>query len=229
MKKLLLACFIFLSFSLSAQVVGISQWVLKHGDQTPELPGVYGTQGVPGVNNRPGARIGSVSWKDNSGNLWLFGGKGYTANSPNYLNELWKYDPLINQWAWMQGGYSTYGIYGSKGTAATINRPGARYASSSWTDGAGNFWLYGGYGYTASGGTGRLNDLWYYNTSTNLWTWMTGDSSLNVYGNYGSIGVPSSNNKPGSRVDATCWIDQTGNLCLLEVKGMQHLLGAIIC
>jgi len=41
--------------------------------------------------NVPGARYGSFSWIDVSGELWLFGGSGYDASgSWNDLNDLWK-------------------------------------------------------------------------------------------------------------------------------------------
>ena len=40
-------------------------------DQT----GTYGTRGMPDAANVPGARDGSISWTDESGNLWLFGGE----------------------------------------------------------------------------------------------------------------------------------------------------------
>jgi hypothetical protein len=49
-------------------------------------PGVYGTLGVPALGNIPGGRSDAVSWTDNSGNFWLFGGF-YGSN------ELWEYQP----------------------------------------------------------------------------------------------------------------------------------------
>ena len=47
----------------------------------------------------------SVSWNDTSGNLWLFGGFGYTINGYDayrYFNDLWEYDLSSNQWTWMK-------------------------------------------------------------------------------------------------------------------------------
>jgi hypothetical protein len=35
--------------------------------------GIYGTKTSPAVANVVGSRQGSLSWKDASGNLWLFG------------------------------------------------------------------------------------------------------------------------------------------------------------
>jgi len=38
--------------------------------------------------------------------------------------------------------------------------PGARQDAVSWTDSAGNLWLFGGYGVDSLGNTGNHNDLW---------------------------------------------------------------------
>ena len=65
-------------------------------------------------------------------------------------------------WTWMSGSgtINNPGVYGTMGSPAGTNVPGARYGSVSWTDSAGDLWLFGGYGYDGSGGFGRLNDLW---------------------------------------------------------------------
>ena len=39
--------------------------------------GNYGTLGVPSLSNLPEAREDMISWIDNYGNFWLFGGTGY--------------------------------------------------------------------------------------------------------------------------------------------------------
>lgn len=36
---------------------------------------------------------------------------------------------------------------------------------------------------------GRLNDLWYYSLTSNLWTWVFGTSGEDAVGVYGAIGV----------------------------------------
>jgi hypothetical protein len=56
------------------------------------VPGVCGTLGVPAAGNVPGDRSEAVSWTDNSGNLWLFGGQATDcANIGGELNDLWAY------------------------------------------------------------------------------------------------------------------------------------------
>ena len=51
-------------------------------------------QGSPDPSNVPGARAGTVSWRDPSGSFWLFGGGGYdAAGGDGLLNDLWRFRP----------------------------------------------------------------------------------------------------------------------------------------
>ena len=105
--------------------------------------GVYGTLGVPAAGNIPGGRYDAASWADSSGHFWLFGGQVVNANgNSGILNDLWEFDPSMNQWTWM-GGSSTGqpGVYGTLGVPAAGNIPGGREGAASWTDSSGNFWL----------------------------------------------------------------------------------------
>jgi N-acetylneuraminic acid mutarotase len=56
--------------------------------------GVYGTLGMAAPTNIPGGRDSAVSWRDASGNLWLFGGNGIDSKGTGaWLNDLWEYNP----------------------------------------------------------------------------------------------------------------------------------------
>jgi hypothetical protein len=103
--------------------------------------------------------------------------------------------------------------YGVKGVAAVTNVPGARDTGVSWTDADGKMWLFGGVGYTASGG-GRLNDLWQYDSAIGQWTWMHGSDTANAAGDYGVLGVAAASNVPGARSSAVSWTDTDGGLWL---------------
>jgi hypothetical protein len=71
-----------------------NNWHWKRKNTSYNGRGIYGELGKPGVNSWPGARMGSATWTDSLGNLWLFGGYGYDADSNlGYLNDLWKYTP----------------------------------------------------------------------------------------------------------------------------------------
>ncbi|MES2678802.1 MAG: kelch repeat-containing protein [Bacteroidota bacterium] len=193
-----------------------------HGSNQASQPGVYGALGVPSVNNDPGARETLVSWKDASGNLWLFGGLGYDGSSNyGFLNDLWKYNPITNEWTWIHGNNvaDDFGVYGTQGVPSSLNVPGARSGAISWTDASGNLWLFGGQGWDSGGNLGSLNDLWKYNPTTNQWTWMKGSNTSDPTGVYGNVGVPAANNNPGGRNFSASWADGSGNLWLFGGVG----------
>ena len=84
---------------------------------------------------------------------------------------------VTDQWMWRSGTDSVNGAgtYGTQGSAAALNVPGARRKPSAWTDLSGNLWLFGGYGTgSAAGSDGMLNDLWEYSPTSQLWTWQGG-------------------------------------------------------
>ena len=180
--------------------------------------GVYGTQGVAAAGNTPGAWLGSVTWIDTSGTLWLHGGVGCdSAGTLNLLNDLWSFKPNTNQWTWVGGSITVgaTGVYGTQGLAAAGNVPGARQAAVSWVDSAGRMWLHGGDGVDSTGASGNLNDLWYYDPTTNLWNWMSGSNVINAAGVYGTPG-----NAPGARNGAQSWTDSQGHLLMFGGVGL---------
>lgn len=203
-----------------AQINPGTPWVWMKGDNTIDQPGVYGTQGIPAATNKPGARTFSTTWNDANGTLWLFGGYGFDGSSVGILNDLWKYNPTTNEWTWVKGdnSISQYAVYGVQGNPAINNKPGAAYSSVSWTDSNGTLWVFGGYGYT-NNDFGFLNSLWKYNPTSNSWTWVKGDNSIDKVGNYGTQGIESSTNKPGARYGSLTWVDSNNNLWLFGGYG----------
>jgi Galactose oxidase, central domain len=208
--------------------INCTYWEWTAGNPINSNAGVYGTIGVAAATNQPGGREGGLTWTDAAGNFWLFGGYGLdsTGTYGGWLNDLWKYDTTAGEWTWMSGSNTTYAssTFGTLGTAATGNTPGARYLAVSWTDSAGNFWLFGGYGESNGGGesdenSGILNDLWKYNPTTNLWTWMGGSQAANMSGVYGTQNVAAAANIPGAREESISWVDKSGNLWLFGGYG----------
>jgi len=140
-----------------------NNWTWIHGANTANQKGLYGTMGVPSSTTVPGGRLNNHGWTDPSGDLWLFGGQGWSATTLNLLNDLWRYDPCSNQWTWMKGSDTTnrLGVYGTIGQTATTNMPGSRTYISFWTDKNGKPWFIGGEGFDAgSVSIGHMNDLW---------------------------------------------------------------------
>src|ERR1035437_1778801 len=115
------------------------QWTWMSGANSWNGGAVHGTQGVPSPLNTPGSFYEGCEWTDKSGNFWLYGGvvNGLSQTS----EELWKYDPIIQQWTWVMGTTALSGlpVYGVQGVAAATNHPGGLgYAMLSWVDNAGN-------------------------------------------------------------------------------------------
>jgi N-acetylneuraminic acid mutarotase len=203
-------------------------------------PGVYGQQGVPSSANIPGGRAAASWWTDTQGNFWLFSGDTFdAAGNAALLNDTWKFTPSTGQWTWVGGSETRLascgqplvtcgpaGSYGTLQTANGANSPGGRARAVTWVDSKNNVWLFGGNGIDAAGTWGYLNDLWEYNPSTNVWTWMSGRSTVvcaDTYcgqpGVYGTKGTPAFGNAPSGRTNAVGWSDSDGNLWLYSGTG----------
>jgi N-acetylneuraminic acid mutarotase len=122
---------------------------------------------------------------------------------------------------WMNGSTfsNTPGKYGVQGAPSLTYNPGGREGAASWKDMQGNFWLFGGNGYDYIGNSDKLNDLWKYNPVTNEWTWVKGSNVIAQVGTYGTMGVPSPGNNPGSRGFAASWVDASGDFWLFGGNG----------
>lgn len=217
----------FFLFAISQAFPQSNQWAWMQGDNFFPLRPIYGTKGVEAPSNKPQGRRSAVSWRDRSGNLWLFGGAGYLNDNGsltgylNDLNDLWKYTPSTGLWTWVSGDNTANqrGVYGTRGVAAATNKPGARENAMGWTDTAGNLWLFGGINIVEYYPGSYLNDLWKFDTGSGLWTWMSGDSSFGRPGVYGSKGLTAPANKPGARSAGVGWTDSTGHLWLMGGNG----------
>ena len=53
-----------------------SEWTWISGNNTFNVAGVYGTQGIPSTSNYPGGRQSMGFRIDSSGSIWIFGGSG---------------------------------------------------------------------------------------------------------------------------------------------------------
>ena len=143
-----------------------------------------------------------------SGTVILTASKGSVSGTTSVTDS--------NGWTWV-GGPNTAnpsGVYGTLGTAAAGNSPGGRQNAATWTDTAGNLWLFGGYGADSSGAQGYLNDLWMYSPTTKLWTWVGGSNLISAAGVYGTGGLP------GARSMGVAWTDAAGHFWLFGGSGV---------
>jgi hypothetical protein len=190
------------------------QWTWVNGSNAIDQTGVYGTLGVAAGTNQPGARAYPVSWKDSSGNFWLFGGYGADSQGDyGALNDLWEYSK--GEWIWQGGSNvnSQQGTYGTLGQGSSTNIPGARYSASGAVDSSGTFWLFGGVAIDSQASQGPINDLWKY--SGGQWTWVSGSNIIQQTGIYSGTG-----SVPGAREGQNGWIDSSGNFWLFAGNGI---------
>jgi hypothetical protein len=171
----------------------------------------------------PVPHTGAVTWTQPGagGDLFMFGGQDHALN---FYNEVWRYNILANAWTLVSGGANNSGVYGTLGVAALGNIPGSRWGATARIDAAGTVWLFGGFGYDSAHTLGLLNDLWNYNITTGLWTWVSGSNTVNQTGNYGTLGTAAASNVPGARQAGMSFIDLSGNFWLfggfdLDSKG----------
>jgi N-acetylneuraminic acid mutarotase len=225
-----------------------NQWAWMDGHPTcygftEGYQGIYGEIGVPAAGNLPWSYIQSSTWTDSAGHLWIFGGIGEDdTGAGSDLNDMWEFYPSLDEWAFTSTssggapGGSTTSVYGTMGSFSPLNVPGGRYASASWTDSGGNFWVLGGAGtvnqYPLT--LGWLNDLWEFKPSLNQWAWVGGSISApsgtyGVPGEYGTLGSAATGNTPGGREDSAAWTDTSGNFWLFgggsfDAQGRQGTL-----
>jgi N-acetylneuraminic acid mutarotase len=203
---------VLITTNTKAQTNPAFAWI--SGADTVKSSGIYGALNTFAPTNLPPARQNSCSWNSNDQKLWLFGGSVTGSSGSNsYFNDLWAYDISSGQWAWISGANTPdqHGHYGTLGIASSANYPGARQNASTWTDHAGNFWLFGGQGFAAGGGIGYLSDLWKFDPTVNQWTWVAGSNVINQSDHFGTLGTPSSSNAPGARFGALSWYDDSSN------------------
>lgn len=204
--------------------IGLLQWTWIKGTSQATVNGVYGTQGQASPSVYPGGRMAGCMWID-ANFIWMFGGNGMDAtNTPTssvYLNDVWKYNISSGQWMWVKGSNTgnQNAVTSAMETFSASYTPGARVGSLGFKDTQGKFWIFCGIGFT-TGNSGYLNDLWKYDPVSNQWAWMQGSQLTLQNGIFGTQGVPSIFNMPGSRIQTSGWIDNNNNIWLNGGYGM---------
>jgi hypothetical protein len=197
----------FFIFHLQLSLAQGGMWTWVHGDTTTSPAGNFGTIGIPDPANKPPSFYEPAYWIDTNDNLWIYG--GYHASGWLY-EALWKYNPYTNIWTWISGGSvpNQLPVYGTQGVPSPLNSPGSRNCPATWTDDAGNLWMYGGY---TMGNLTRA-DLWKFDTTSLEWTWMSGVTGTSV-SNTLPYGVPTSVLNPRSVAETNCtWTDNQNQL-----------------
>jgi hypothetical protein len=190
---------------------GHNDWSWFDGPNSADKKGTFTTPTpVPPTfdADTPGGRKYPATWTDFQGNLWLFGGFGLTfpvgATPPaTELDDMWEYTGTQNY-------FGSYNNIWKNLIPPFTSGPSARTGAVTWTQpgAGGDLFLFGG----EDGVANFYNDVWKYHISSNTWTQVGGSANLN--GVYGTQGVPSASNFPGSRWGATGRIDASGKVWL---------------
>ncbi|MBK8845264.1 MAG: hypothetical protein IPO27_01410 [Bacteroidetes bacterium] len=180
-------------FFLCNDALPQSQWAWIGGDKFLPSP-VYGIMGVPSISNKPQAVYEGARWTDKDGNFWIFG---------QDVDDMWRYNPYTQEWTWwtwMAGsslGNAT-ASYGIKGVASPTNAPAGRAVYTPFKDVNGNFFVFGGFNNVAYS---PLNDVWKYDPTTNLWTWVSGVAGPNQTSNFTTTCSPDTIQYPWGRIE----------------------------
>lgn len=208
-------------------------WTWMKGTNQTNSDGVYGSKGVPNINNTPASTYDAAYWPTIDGKLWLYGGRFATSN---IHDDLWCYDIASNTWTWMNGSGDPFSsdwetnkpMYGTRGVGGANNSPGRRWGSSTWLTEDGGLWLFGGYGRVSThdpieGSTlnvGRFADLWRYDIPSNEWTWVAGPAGHSLGGRFGEFGVPYQEHfHPAGRYWSNGWVGSNNDLWLYGGSG----------
>ena len=133
------------------------------------------------------------------------------------MNDMWSYNTTTGYWTWVSGS-DTAGAPASSSWSPVTPNPRSNAASWTWTS-QNVLYMFGGQAYLGNT-LGVENDLWTFNPSTNLWTWIGGSQVLNSTGVYGTKGTASALNQPGGRQSATTWTDSTGKFWMFGGTGI---------
>lgn len=185
--------------------VSLNQWSFLAGSNVSNFGGNYGQLNVSSPQNAPPSRYGCTSWLDpNDRMLYMFG--GLTGPGTAHYSDMWQFSLDSGLWTWISGSSSANspGNYGILGQWNATNEPPSRHQATGCIDPTARLiYLFGGRHYPNIGLYGNpRNDVWVFNMTRRQWAWVQGSSSINQAGQYGSQGVPSGNNTPGSRAAA---------------------------
>lgn len=186
------------------------QWAWMHGNlSTDSIPSVAIAKGVPHPDNIPATRSENyIMGVDSRDTLWIFGGVADTD-----LADVWSYNTTSNVWTWQSGNLSSSiaPVYGPKDEESESYSPGSRYAYNGCMDKNDYIWIFGGKNEALSD---YMGDLWRYNTKANMWAWMGGSQGIDAQPNFGTKGVASDSNTPGSRWEPAIACHPDGSIWL---------------
>lgn len=152
--------------------------------------GVYpDTVGTSGTQYFPRARSDYGYWKDNSGNVWIYGGYAESHGVDEY-GDLWKFNSTTYEWTLISGNDTL-------NPPKTETNPGSRNAPYCWVGNDNKLYMSGGlrqYWYF-------LRDTWRINPTDGSWEAVNVDNLINNIPVSAGLGIEDSTNIPGASVN----------------------------
>lgn len=188
------------------------EWTWVRGSNSTDQAGVYGTKGVFAPENTPGARDFFSMAKVN-GKIYLYGGHALDANGiEKILGDMWVFDPVSEQWAWISGSSAMIEapLAGTSGAFSATFTPGARNGHSMVGGVQGELYLFGGF----NPQTGMLSDVWKFDTVTGQWAYIGTSQEPHIPASYGYLNEYQPANTPGGRSFSSLQLDSSGNFWL---------------
>lgn len=220
MKKPLFIILLLFCFSeIKAQMV-FGSWekinkkkLTNKAEDNSNTPKVEGLKDL-GSDTYPSPRSGAMTWKDNDGNFWLFGGTGTDMKKKvGAFNDLWKFDTKARIWQLVKGERFTekQTPQTQKNIEKATNTPSGRRDAANWLDKDGNFWLYGG---RSMDDFTIYDDMWMFDVKKGNWILTSDNKRINAANKTDKKGEAKNTNAPGSRSGSATWTDGNGNLWL---------------
>lgn len=176
-----------------------ASWCAAPRPSTPPTD-VFGADDQFGASYKPGVREHAGGGIYN-GRIYTYGGYGLTSSTTNdSRSDMWMFDISLGQWARVKN-FPSFSNHTNQGNPDASAQPGTRNRMATAIDASGNLWLFGGY----KNNQDPMNDLWKYNITTKLWTWVGGDNFQEGWGNA---------NWPAARHRVRMWFDNNGDLWL---------------
>jgi hypothetical protein len=185
---------------------GDNTWTWVGGSSTVNDAGNDGTFGEFSSKAQPSARVVRHSWKDTDGRFLLYGGG-------DGFHEMWRYDPSINQWAFIYQCDVGEARFTASGTTDPDNNPEDTSSSSVSSTADGDlFWYHDGV---------LEPDVWRFDIKLLQWEWIRrGDGSSQT--TYGTRGVASEDVTPGWWFKGSTVNDSQGYLWLIGGAAVCH-------
>src|SRR6218665_926231 len=192
----------FISLTTTAQQIQ-NQWIWAGGSKIAEENTLeFGVTGEEDPTNFPLFIRNGISMKDSEGLTWFV-----TSG-----NNLWTYNPTTNNFNYKKGFYGGSRAY-CKGLQIEHyrNLPYPAEETQLWMDANDNIWLFSGNSEEISGH--KTSKLWNYKKATNSWI-LVDEGTLDSPGNFGTLGVESSTNKPPALMGGITWTGNNNTLWL---------------